>query len=98
MSERRFDAEELVWNNVEDMPAYNFIPVENDRDVPSDLEIKWSPFTGEPGINIDIDPDASPLQYLPRFISNEDIAHIANETNRYQLQGPEATLTPEYVV
>ena len=91
-----FDAEELVWNNVEDKPAYDFIPVENDRDLPSDLEMKWSsqfedsfvpPFTGEPGINIDIDPDASRLQYLLRFISNEDFAHIANETNRYQLQG-----------
>ena len=60
-----FDTKELVWNNVEDMPAYDFIPVENDRDLPSDLEMKWSsqfedsfvpPFTGEPGINIDIDP------------------------------------------
>ena len=92
-----FDTKELVWNNVEDMPAYDFIPVENDRDLPSDLEMKWSsqfedsfvpPFTGESGINIDIDPEASPLQYLLRFNSNEDFAHIANKTNHYQLQGP----------
>ena len=74
-----------MWNNVEDMPAYDFIPVKNDRDLSSDLEIKWSPFTGEPGINIDIDPDASALQYFLSLAMKT--AHIANETNRYQLQG-----------
>jgi hypothetical protein len=41
------------------------------------------PFTGNPGINVDLEDSSNPLEYLDLFCTPEIAEVIARETNRY---------------
>jgi hypothetical protein len=49
----------------------------------SDAERPCFPFTGNPGINVDLEDSSNPLKYSELFCTPEIAEVIARETNRY---------------
>jgi hypothetical protein len=64
---------------------------ENDSDNTSMQHGTWAksgvkrhfPFTGKPGINVDLEYPSNPLEYFELFCTPETAEVIARETNRY---------------
>jgi hypothetical protein len=46
-------------------------------------EWPWFPFSGKPGLNVDLEDPNSPLEYFELFITPESAELISWETNRY---------------
>ncbi len=76
-------------------------PRQRRRRLPCDVPWQWTqcgqdgtarfhprmiPFTGNPGIQVQVPCDASPLDYFQLYMSNDIIDHLVTETNRYASQ------------
>ncbi|XP_052278813.1 piggyBac transposable element-derived protein 2-like [Dreissena polymorpha] len=73
-------------------PEFEADDFENDRDYLSNLHMNWfrevreplvPPFTGESGLKVELETDATPLEHFNVFLNNTDMTNIAFETNRY---------------
>jgi hypothetical protein len=51
-------------------------------DVQANSEAKWPyfPFTGKPGINVDLKDPSNPLEYIESFCTPDTVEVIARET------------------
>ncbi|KAH3879044.1 hypothetical protein DPMN_002945 [Dreissena polymorpha] len=87
-----FEEADLVANNERRCPEFEADNFKNDRDYPNEIQMNWSyevreplgrPFTGDSGLKVEVDQDATPLEYFNLFLNNTDMNNIAFETNRY---------------
>ena len=92
-SEADFDGFELEDINDDlGLPFFDALDIEGDVDLVVDMRLGWkkecqlpvvTPFTGNPGLQIDIDNDARPIDYFQLYLRDNDFENMAHETNRY---------------
>lgn len=80
----------------DELPTIEIPDCDDDMDINSDVALGWSreprepivtPFTGSPGINVNIeDIDMTPYTFFKLFINDDDFASMSEETNRYHEQ------------
>ena len=87
-----FGPEDLVPIAAGDFPTFNQHQFDRDHEFQRDVALNWSceiaeplvcPFTGNVGLNIDINRDAPPEDYLSIFLKDDEYDNIALESNRY---------------
>ena len=80
---------------VPDCLEYNAEMIVGDENLATDVRNGWThecqpplipPFTGTPGLTVEIDELAEPIDYFKLFVDDEDFDRIAFETNRYFAQ------------
>jgi len=90
-----FSADDIDENYRRRTPEYEADGFEGDRDFESDLRFNWTrevsdplvpPFIGDCGFSVEIERDATPIDYFSLFMKDSDFDMIATETNRYYSQ------------
>ena len=73
-----FEEADLVANNERRCPEFEADNFKNDGDYPNEIQMNWSyevreplgrPFTGDSGLKVEVDQDATPLEYFNLFLS-----------------------------
>ena len=82
-SEADFDGFELEDINDDlGLPLFDALDIEGDVDLALDMRLGWkkvcqlpvvTPFTGNPGLQIDIDSDARPIDYFQLYLRGKYI-------------------------